>query len=110
MNRLLKIARSGLPGTGVQFCEEAYGIAGIQRFLRDVLAMANASVDGNRYIVTGIRFDQSGERQVNPIDHKDFSGKPFYPALVAEFIEPPINIIYKPSTVDGQRVAGTSPT
>ena len=72
MNRLLKIARSGLPGTGVQFCEEAYGNAGIQRFLRDVLAMANASVDGNRYIVTGIRFDESGERQVNPIDHKDF--------------------------------------
>ena len=66
--------------------------------------MANASVDGNRYIVTGIRFDESGERQVNPIDHKDFSGKPFYPALVAEFIEPPINIKYKPSTVDGQRV------
>lgn len=88
----------------MQFCEGAYGREGIRHFLRDVLAMANAAVDGNRYIVTGVRFDQSGERQVDPIDAEDFSGKPYYEALVAEFIEPPINIKYKPVTVDGRSV------
>jgi len=104
MNRLLEIARSATPGTGVQFCEGAYGREKIRHFLRDVLAMANAAVDGNRYIVTGVRFDKSGERQLDSIGPEDFSGKPYYQALVAEFIEPPINIKYKPVTVDGHSI------
>lgn len=104
MNRQLKIARSATPGTGVQFRESAYGSQGIRRFLRDVLAMANAAVDGNRYIITGIRFDRENQRQVNSIDLEDFSGKPFYLALVAEFIEPPIPITHRAVIMDGQRV------
>ena len=59
MNRLLKIARSGMPGRSVQFCEDAYGAEGIRCFLRDVLAMANAAVNGKRYIVTGVSFDKN---------------------------------------------------
>lgn len=104
MNRLLKIARSATPGTGVQFRERAYGSQGVRHFLRDVLAMANAAVDGNRYIVTGIRFEGENQRHACSIDLDDFSGKPFYQALVAEFIEPPIPIIYRAVIVDGQRV------
>lgn len=66
--------------------------------------MANAAVDGNRYIVTGIRFEGENQRHACSIDLDDFSGKPFYQALVAEFIEPPIPIIYRAVIVDGQRV------
>ncbi|MDA0993347.1 MAG: ATP-binding protein [Proteobacteria bacterium] len=104
MNRLLKIARSVTPGTGVQFCEEAYGSEGIRQFLRDVLAMANATVGGNRYIITGIRFDGENLREVSSVDLEDFSGTPFYSALVAEFIEPPIPISYRAVIIEGQRV------
>lgn len=104
MNRLLKIARSGTPGTGVQFREEAYGSEDIRRFLRDVLAMANASVEGNRYIVTGITFNRQNQRQVHSIDRNDFSGRPSYQSLVTEFIEPPVRLRYQPVNIDGKRV------
>ena len=50
MNRLARIARSATPSTGVQFRASAYGKAGIEDFLRDVLAIANAAVDGPRLV------------------------------------------------------------
>jgi hypothetical protein len=104
MNRLLKIARSATPGTGVQFCEDAYGSEGIRRFLRDVIAMANADVDGNRYIVTGVAFNKKDQKQLKSIDRGDFSGKPSYQSLVNDFIEPPVRVRYQPVNIDGKRV------
>ena len=104
MNRLLKIARSATPGSGVQFRDRAYGVDGIRRFLRDVMALANARVDGPRYLVTGIGFDKKGNKRARTIDSKDFSGKPSYQSLVADYIEPPLRIKYQPVTVEGKRV------
>jgi hypothetical protein len=104
MNGLLKIARTATPGTGVQFRREKYGSSDIRSFLRDVLALANAAVDGPRYIVVGTDFDSKGRKCVYPIDAEDFSGKPSYQALANEYIEPPIRIRYKPVSVDGKRV------
>jgi len=104
MDRLLKIARSGTPDTGVQFRKSAYGKDGIQSFLRDVLAIANTSVEGDRHIVVGVDFDNRGRKHAQTIDAEDFSGKPSYQALANEFIEPPVRIRYKPVSVDGKRV------
>ena len=104
MDRLSKIARSGTPDTGVQFRPSAYGQDGIQSFLRDVLAIANASVEGSRYIVVGVDFDAKGRKRMCSIDAADFSGKPSYQSLANEFIEPPIRIRYKPVSLDGKRV------
>jgi len=104
MDRLLKIARSGTPDTGVQFRKHAYGKDDIRSFLRDVLAMANASVEGNRYIVVGVDFDEKGRKLARSIDSADFSGKPSYHALASEYIEPAIRIRYKPVSLDGKRV------
>lgn len=104
MNRLIKVARTATPGTGVQFRKDKYGSSGIRSFLRDVLALANASVDGPRYIVIGADFDSKGRKNVHTIDADDFSGKPSYQSLANEYIEPPIRIRYKPVTVEGKRV------
>lgn len=104
MNRLLKIARSATPGSGVQFREEAYGAQGIRRFLRDVLAIANAAVDGPRHIITGISFDKRGNKIARSVDRQDFSGKPSYQSLVADYIEPPLRVKYQPVTVEGKRI------
>jgi hypothetical protein len=104
MNRLLKIARSAAPGTGVQFRKTAYGTGGLRQFLRDVLAMANAATDGPRLIFTGIETDAQGNRRFHAIDRDDFSGKPSYQSLVADFIEPPLRIRYKPISIDGKQV------
>ena len=104
MNHLLKIARSATPGTGVQFRKSAYGTHGLRHFLRDVLAMANASVSGSRLIFTGIEVDDSGNRRVHAVGEEDFSGKPSYQSLVADFIEPPLRVRYKPMSLEGRRV------
>lgn len=104
MNRLLKIAQSATPGADVQFRREPYGKRDIRRFLRDVIAMANAAVEGPRYIVIGAEFDARGKKRLHSVDLDDFAGKPTYPALATDFIEPPIRLQYRPVTVDGKRL------
>lgn len=104
MKRLAKIARSATPSTGVQFRGTAYGSDGAREFLRDIIAMANASVEGQRYIIVGAEFDKRGRKQMHEIDRDDFSGKPSYQALANEFIEPPIRLRYSPVIVDGKRL------
>ncbi|MDX1482324.1 MAG: ATP-binding protein [Woeseiaceae bacterium] len=104
MNPLARIAHEALPSTAVLFRREAYGRARVREFLRDVMALANAEVDGPRHIVVGIEFDRRGRRHVVPVAADDFSGKPAYTALVEEHIEPAVRIRYRPVPVDGQRV------
>jgi hypothetical protein len=104
MDRLLKIARSATPESGIQFRTQAYGSEGLRPFLRDILALANASVEGNRYIVVGVDFDAKGRKRTHAIDAEDFSGKPSYHSIASEFIEPPIRIRYKPVSFDGTRI------
>jgi hypothetical protein len=104
MNQLARIVRSATPSTAVKFRKRSYGKDGVEHFLRDVLAMANASVEGTRYIVTGVEFDAKGRKRTYSIDQSDFSGKPAYQALANDHIEPPIRLRYQPVTVEGERV------
>lgn len=104
MDRLARIVRSATPSTAVKFCKRAYGKSGVEQFLRDVIAMANASVDGSRYIITGVDFDGNGRKRMLGIERADFSGKPAYPSLANEHIEPPVRIRYQPVTVEGERI------
>jgi hypothetical protein len=104
MNRLARIVRSETPSTSVQFRKTAYGKSGVRSFLRDVLAMANAAVEGPRYIITGAEFDARGRKRLHGIPRDDFSGKPAYQALAHEFIEPAIRIRYQPVSIDGERI------
>ena len=78
MNLLDKIVRSATPSNGVQFRGSAYGTKGVRDFLRDVIAIANASVDGPRYIVVGADMDGRGQKNISGIGKDDFSGKPAY--------------------------------
>ena len=104
MSRLVQIARSGKPETGMQFRQQPYGKSGVESFLRDVLALANAAVDGPRYIVVGAAVDDSGRKQVAAVSSSDFSGRPPYESLAGEFIEPPLRLSYQPVSVEGKRV------
>lgn len=104
MNRLVKIVTSASSGTSVQLRREAYGAANAGRFLRDVLAMANAAVEGPRYIVVGAEADASGRKRYHAVGDEDFSGKPSYQALVTDFIEPPVRVRYTPVTIEGKRI------
>lgn len=104
MNRLLKIARSETAGSGIHFRKNKYGNSGKRSFLRDVLALANAAVDGPRFIIVGADCDSRGRKHVSEIDESDFSGRPSYQSLANEYIEPPVKIAYEPVMLDGKRV------
>ena len=104
MNRLSDIVRSATPGKGVQFRKQPYGTKGIEDFLRDVLALANTSVDGPRFVVIGVDIDSRGRRRVHKVSDKDFLGKPAYTSLANDYIEPPLKMRYKPLSIDGERV------
>lgn len=104
MNQLTNIAQTATPDSGIQFRKDKYGDRDLQSFLRDVLALANASVDGPRYIVVGAEIDNRGQKQFHSIDADDFSGKPSYQALANEYIEPPLRIRYKAVSIEGKRV------
>jgi hypothetical protein len=104
MNSLARIVRSATPSTAVQFRKRAYGKSGVEHFLRDVLAMANASVEGSRYIIIGAEFDAKGRKRMYSVDREDFSGKPAYQSLANDHIEPPLRIRYQPASIDGERV------
>ena len=104
MNRILKIVQSAVPDAQVQLRPTAYASAGIRHFLRDVLAMANASVDGRRYIITGVEIDDMGKKTVNGVSRDDFSGNPPYASLVSDFIEPPIRITYQRVSLGGKDI------
>lgn len=104
MNQLDRIVHLATPSTGVLFRKRAYGKNGVESFLRHILALANASVEGPRYIITGAEYDARGRKNVKGVNQDDFSGKPAYETLVVEHIEPPLQISYQPATLDGKRV------
>ena len=104
MKGLAKLVHTATPSTSVHLRKSAYGRNGVRDFLRDVMAIANASIKGKRYIITGVDFDDKGRKQLFSIDREDFSGKPAYQSIASEHIEPPIRIKYKPVTVDGERI------
>lgn len=101
---LAKIVHAAAPGTGIQLRPEPYGKKGVCRFLRDVLAMANASVEGFRYIIVGAEIDKQGNKRLSTVSRKDFSGKPSYQRLVTDYIEPPIRLQYHAVSISGKRV------
>jgi len=101
---LAKLVQTATPGTGVQLRPKAYGEKGIRQFLRDVGAIANASVHGTRYIIVGVEIDKKGDKQLASVSPEDFSGKPAYANLVTDFIEPPIRLNYHSVSTGGEQV------
>ena len=104
MNRLAKIVQSATPSGRVQFRGTRYGTRGARDFLRDLMAIANADVEGSRYIIVGAALDSGGRKHFNGVDGEDFTGKPSYLALAREFIEPPVRLRYESVIVDDARV------
>ena len=83
---LVSLTLLGIPLAGYLFIQET------EQFLRDVIAMANASVDGVRYIVTGAECDDKGRKHFHGVPRDDFSRTPSYQSLANQYVEPPIRI------------------
>lgn len=104
MRHIAQIIDSATADASIQYRRKAYGAAGVREFLRDVLAIANAPVEGRRYIIVGVVEDSNGSQAVDPVGNEDFGPSPGYVQLVKDHIEPALDICYEPALLNGQQV------
>lgn len=72
--------------------------------IKDVMAMANANVDGDKLIILGVKLHPSGERDFHGIEKYDFIDAATYQQIIRENVEPEIHIEYLPIEFDGKLV------
>jgi hypothetical protein len=70
--------------------------------LKDLLSMANAQVEGPRYIVTGVKLLPDGSREFHPIEQVVDDAE--YQELVRANIEPELRFSYQPYWIEGNLV------
>jgi hypothetical protein len=90
---------SALDFKAVQYRKDAH-----EDLLTDVLAMANADVEGDRHIVVGVKHRPDGTREFLGIAPADFVDPATYQQLVHANIEPEINLDYFGQEIGGVRV------
>jgi hypothetical protein len=105
MSSLETLIRSASAGPAIEFRERVYADVERQGFVREILALANALVDGPRYLIMGVRDDGSGERQIVGVtDQELLDARELYSSLVARYIEPALNIDLRAVELDGSQV------
>lgn len=106
MPRLEDIALHESANSAVAFREHAYMSRDAARFLCDVLALANAEVEGPRFLFIGVRDVAGSERTVPGIDAEAMSTlRRTLLALLARSVEPPFRIVLRALKVRGATVA-----
>ena len=103
MQHLADIARTASPSNAIQLRRDHYDADSVREFLKDVIAIANAPVEGNRYILTGC-VATDGKRRVVGIDPDTGCQSIDWRGLVGEYVEPPIRLRFDTIHVDGHKV------
>lgn len=104
MSKLDQIIRSGRDGAALLFRRRPYDGKDQEVFLRDVIALANAEVEGTRLIVVGVDKVEGRDPHICPVPQGDFSRDPSYQDIAREFIEPPLRLRYLAHEFDGARI------
>lgn len=100
MRDLVDLVRFDLEGASVDFKAVQYTRERHEDLLKDVLSMANADVDGDRFIVLGVKLRPDGSRQFRGIPKEEFRDAAEYQQLILQNIEPELGIDYLPVEVD----------
>lgn len=82
--------------TSLDFKAVQYSKDKKEDFIKDVMAMANADVDEDRYIIIGVKLNNDGEREFVGVDKKELVDQSNYQQLIRENIEPDITLEYLP--------------
>lgn len=90
--------------TGLDFKRTQYVSAKHDDVLKDVMALANAEVDGDRYIIIGVEPRAGGPNRVVGVPTGQVVDDAVYQQLVHENIEPDIGFAYETHDIGGQLV------
>ncbi|MBO3273380.1 AlbA family DNA-binding domain-containing protein [Hymenobacter defluvii] len=90
--------------TTVDFKATAYKPASNPEFIKDVLAMANAQVPGDRYLIVGVKHNPDNTREILGVPPADQLDDANYHKAILENIEPEIPFTYSYVEVEGKQV------
>jgi Putative DNA-binding domain len=88
-------------GTTLDFKKEQYHKEKYQDLIKDIISMANAPVEGKRYIVVGVKDKPDGTKEFFSIPREEFVDQATYQQIVRENVEPNIDFSYYPIELDG---------
>ena len=92
--------------TGLDFKATPYKKENLFEFLKDVMAIANASLDREGLIIVGVKKHADNSFTVNPLPADSFVDAATYQNLVIENIEPDLHIEYLPHLYKSNQLVG----
>jgi len=72
-----------------------------EELIKDIMSMANADVENDRYIIIGVKHKPSGDRKMLNIKKGEFIDSAIYQQIIRENIEPDIKLEYFPYEHEG---------
>jgi hypothetical protein len=106
MSSLEDVIRSEPAGPAIVFRERPYGEVERKTLLLDILGLANALVDGPRFVIMGVRDDGPDERTFVGISAAELSGvHELCQTQISRFIEPSLKIDLESLELGGVTVA-----
>jgi hypothetical protein len=73
-----------------------------EELIKDIISLANADVENDRYIIIGVNHKSSGDREILNIKKEDFIDPAIYQQIIRENIEPDIKLDYFPYEHEGK--------
>ena len=105
MSEIDQLLRFEVANSAVEFRERAYGDKDRQEFLRDLLGLANAEVDGPRYLFVGVSDALGGDRSIVGVSEADAARlHNLARRLADEFIEPLLDMQVDERMINGERI------
>jgi hypothetical protein len=106
MAKLEDLALFESANSALAFREQAYAPSDAARFLSDVLALANAEVEGPRFLFVGVRDVAGSERTFPGVDAEAMTEmRRTLPALLARSVEPPFKIALRSLKIKDAAIA-----
>ena len=90
--------------TRVDFKKTAYKSENFYDFIKDVMAMANAPVKDDRYLIVGVKHHVDNSREIDGLSPDDLLDDAVYHKLLNDHVEPLIPFEYFYVTVEEKRV------
>lgn len=81
-------------GNSLDFKKLEYHKQNHQELIKDIISLANAKTEGNRYIIIGIKAFPNGKKEFHGIDN--FKDDAIYQQLLHENVEPDLDFEYLP--------------
>ena len=88
--------------TSLDFKAIQYKKSQHEDLIKDIMSMANADVENDRYIIIGVNHKSSGDREILNIKERDFIDSAKYQQIIRENIEPGIKLEYFSHKYEGK--------